>query len=229
MPGENACGGGSELASQPGSHCGTCDQGVVACTGDDTTSCIDEDRGVNDCGGCHQLPGMVDFRCGGCDGSFICDGDNDLTCNTDTGSCGDTIHCEGHDVDPLTDDDHCGSCSNSCGNGASCDEGSCAAAAFLTVTIDEAASILDVEEGETLVIEAFVTNTGEIDATQDIVLKIDGDSIDVVSDVAVNASTELTVVTLQWATTTGDTGSYTAEVSSEDDVDSVTVTVTEPE
>ena len=80
LPGENTCGGASELSQEPGTFCGTCNQGVVACVDDDSTTCVNEDRGLNDCGGCGQLPGMVDFRCGGCDGSFICDGGNDLTC-----------------------------------------------------------------------------------------------------------------------------------------------------
>ena len=56
---------------------------------------------------------------------------------------------------------------------------------------------------------------------------LDGTLIDVVSDVALDGTEGQTVI-LEWATTAGDSGGYTATVSSDDAADSVSVTVTEP-
>ncbi|MDZ7730549.1 MAG: hypothetical protein U5K37_06030 [Natrialbaceae archaeon] len=95
--------------------------------------------------------------------------------------------------------------------------------AFFDVAITGTNS--SVEEGETLTVDADVTNTGELADTQDITLAVDG-AVDSQSiTLAGGASTS---VTLEWATSSGDAGNYTATVSSENDSDSVAVSVDEP-
>ncbi|AGN01442.1 peptidase S8/S53 subtilisin kexin sedolisin [Salinarchaeum sp. Harcht-Bsk1] len=83
-----------------------------------------------------------------------------------------------------------------------------------------------VQEGETLDVNATIENVGDRNATQTVNLTAGGTQRDSQS-LTVNA-TESKHVTLQWATTDGDAGDYTANVSSENDTDGASVTVQEP-
>ena len=78
--------------------------------------------------------------------------------------------------------------------------------------------------GETLDVQTLVEETGSLDDTQDITLDIDGVGQVDVESVSLNADGTATI-TLSWATETGDAGDYTAMAASEDDTDSVSVTV----
>lgn len=93
-----------------------------------------------------------------------------------------------------------------------------------TVGINETTS--PVAEGSSLDVTATVTNTGESSATQSAELTIDGEIVDAVT-VALDSG-ESQTVTLSWATEAGDRGEHTATVRSDDDSESVPVTVTEP-
>ncbi|MFP3872640.1 MAG: CARDB domain-containing protein [Candidatus Aenigmatarchaeota archaeon] len=85
----------------------------------------------------------------------------------------------------------------------------------------------DVVEGENLEVTATIENTGGISETQTIQMTTDSDigsdSVTVTLD-----GGQSTVETFTTSTSTGDAGSYTAEVSSEDDSDSDTFEVLEP-
>jgi len=81
----------------------------------------------------------------------------------------------------------------------------------------------EVEEGDTVTVEFTVENTGDAEGTQDIVFSVDGaeeDSVEITLDVGDTYSGEFT-----WEA--GEPGDYDLEVASEDDSDSVTVTVEE--
>lgn len=85
------------------------------------------------------------------------------------------------------------------------------------------------EEGETLEIDYEVTNNGDKEDTQDIVMtKDDGTvaEVDRHNNITLDTSQSNTG-TLTWATGEGDAGTYTIEVSSNDNADSITVEVTE--
>ena len=89
------------------------------------------------------------------------------------------------------------------------------------VTIDSTNS--PVMEGESLNADVTVENIGGEQATQTVSLTVGGivrDSVDLTLD-AGGSTTE----TLEWETTSGDAGSYTLTVESEDDSDTTPVTV----
>ena len=106
-------------------------------------------------------------------------------------------------------------------------ESDVAAPAYFDVEIDEDASVTTVEEGETAVVEGAVENTGEESATKDVELLIDGvveDEVELTLDGGESQS-----VTLDWETEAGDSGTYPAEVASEDASDTVEIVVEEPD
>jgi hypothetical protein len=96
--------------------------------------------------------------------------------------------------------------------------------ANFTVMIDSTDS--PVTKGETLNINATVTNTGEVPGTQTLKLTIDGTVVDSTNETL--NSGQSSQVTFQWITGDGDTGNHTASVSSENNSDSTGVTVNEP-
>lgn len=99
--------------------------------------------------------------------------------------------------------------------------------AFFAVSIDEQASELNVEEGDPVVVEAEITNTGDVDDTQNIVLEIDGDDEDVHTNLEVTGGATESV-TLEWETEDGDADTYSVEVSSDDDSAQTTAEVVVP-
>jgi hypothetical protein len=95
--------------------------------------------------------------------------------------------------------------------------------AFFNVTIEDTNS--PVNAGNNLTVDVTINNTGRMEGTQTIRLNIDGQ----------RDSTELTLaggttqtITLEWRTSPGDQGTYTATVSSNDDSASTEVTVESP-
>jgi PGF-CTERM protein len=97
-------------------------------------------------------------------------------------------------------------------------------ASNFAVTIDSTNS--PVQEGETLEVTATVENTGDYSDTQDITLTVGGKQRDM-TQVALEPGEQRTV-TLDWATSSGDAGEYTANVSSDDDFDTTAVSVDGP-
>lgn len=95
------------------------------------------------------------------------------------------------------------------------------------VSIDEGESELDVEEGETVFVEAEIENTGDKEGVQDIGLEIDGNLVDVDTDIELDPGEDETVE-LQWDAGPGSEGTYTADVISFDAFDSTEVTVELP-
>jgi len=83
-----------------------------------------------------------------------------------------------------------------------------------------------VVEGETLDVTATVRNAGDVEDSGSVGLTIDGANEG--STAVELAGGESTSVTLSWGTGTGDAGSYTAEISTDDDADTADVTVDEP-
>ena len=87
-------------------------------------------------------------------------------------------------------------------------------------------------EGQTLEVYYTVTNTGEIEDTQDIEFTVEDEDGDIVRSVTDNEVTlgpgETYDETFTWTTDGEDAGEYDATVASEDDDDSITVTVIEP-
>ncbi len=97
---------------------------------------------------------------------------------------------------------------------------------FFGVTIDTETSTLDVEEGQTVIIDVAVENQDTIDDEQDIHIDIGGVYEETREDVLIDAeSTE--ELSFEWTTDIDDAGTYGATVSSRDDSDSATVTVEE--
>ncbi len=84
----------------------------------------------------------------------------------------------------------------------------------------------EVEEGDTVTVEFTVTNTGDEEATQDIVFSVDGAEEDRVENVTLDGGE---VYSGEFTWEAEDEGDYTLEVASDDDSDSVTVTVEEEE
>jgi len=93
--------------------------------------------------------------------------------------------------------------------------------AFFDVTIDSTNS--PVTGGDTLTVNYSVENTGNADGTQTITLEIDSTQED--SESQTLTFKTATSSTLQWATQSGDAGTFTATVASDDDSDSTTVAV----
>ena len=88
-------------------------------------------------------------------------------------------------------------------------------------------------EGETLTVDATVSNTGDLEATQTIRLAVDpdqGDTFDTTADTTTItlAGDESQSVTLTYTTATGDAEAIDFEVSSNEDREDRTVTVSEP-
>ncbi|MEF8814606.1 MAG: S8 family serine peptidase [Halovenus sp.] len=96
-------------------------------------------------------------------------------------------------------------------------------AAAFTISLTETNS--PVIEGDTLTVDATIENTGAEADTQSITLGVDGERD---STTVTLAGGESQTVTLEWATVAGDNGSYTATVASDDDTDTIDVTVREP-
>jgi PGF-CTERM protein len=92
------------------------------------------------------------------------------------------------------------------------------------VTIDSTNS--PVQEGDTLEVTATVENTGDSTDTQDVTLTVGGTERDLTA-VTLEPGQQQTV-TLEWTTSSGDAGDYTANVSSNDDFDTASVSVSEP-
>jgi PGF-CTERM protein len=97
-------------------------------------------------------------------------------------------------------------------------------ASNFAVNIDSTNS--PVQESETLEVTATVENTGDYSDTQDITLTVGGKQRDM-TQVALDPGQKRTV-TLDWATSSGDAGEYTANVSSDDDFDTTAVSVNGP-
>ena len=81
-----------------------------------------------------------------------------------------------------------------------------------------------VSEGESLLVNATISNVGGESATQSIWLTHDGTVLDVVHGVSVEPGEDENL-TLVWQTDAGDAGTYDLGVHSEDDTDTATVTV----
>ncbi|MFO8109362.1 MAG: CARDB domain-containing protein, partial [Thermoplasmata archaeon] len=81
----------------------------------------------------------------------------------------------------------------------------------------------EVEEGEQVPVEYTVTNTGDLEGTQDIVFSVNDMEIEVHTDIILGADQEHTG-TFTW--TAEDEGEYTLEVSSDNESSSATMTVT---
>jgi hypothetical protein len=80
-------------------------------------------------------------------------------------------------------------------------------------------------EGDTLVVDAAVENTGEAEATQTVELLVDGTTIESSSVTVSGGETE--TVSLTWGTSDGDAGDHTVTVVSEDTENATTITVQE--
>ena len=83
-----------------------------------------------------------------------------------------------------------------------------------------------VAEGETLTVRPTVTNRGDRRVTQQVDLTVDGTEVDAQSLTLGAGRSEQ--IELTWTTATGDAGSYTAVVASENDSDSTPITVQTP-
>jgi len=88
--------------------------------------------------------------------------------------------------------------------------------AYFEVDIDQAPDTA--VAGETVDVECTVTNTGEVEETQDITLEVDGSEEDSEEVTLDNGST---AETLTWNTSSLDSGSHTLTVSSDDDQDQI--------
>jgi PGF-CTERM protein len=93
--------------------------------------------------------------------------------------------------------------------------------ANFSVRIDSTNS--PVAPGDTLSVNVTVENTGGLAGTQSVALSIDGTERD--SEFVTLNPDESSTVTLNWTTTSGDAGSYTAAVGGDDDSDSTAVSV----
>jgi hypothetical protein len=83
-----------------------------------------------------------------------------------------------------------------------------------------------VAEGEDVEVEAEIQNTGDVETIQTVTLTVDGEQVDA-KNVGVSGGGS-TTETFVWSTESGDGGSHTATVSSDDDSASTTVDVLEP-
>lgn len=91
-----------------------------------------------------------------------------------------------------------------------------------TIEVTSVSSVT-VTTGYTLTVEADIINTGSDDGEQTVTLSKDGTQVDSQSVTVSEGSTE--PITLEWLTESGDEGDYTMTVESENDSDSVSVTV----
>jgi PGF-CTERM protein len=83
-----------------------------------------------------------------------------------------------------------------------------------------------VSEGDTLAVTVNVSNTGDVEGTQDVTLTIGGSQRD--SQQVTLGPGESKEITLEWQTGSGDAGDYTAEVASQDDSATTDVRVNGP-
>ena len=98
-PSVNACGGtGVIFPGKPGTSCGACSDGELACDPADpsmnTTICVDASA-LNACGGCGQLAAPLDTACGEC-GLYKCDPEGTTTavCVEPLGGCFIPLGCD---------------------------------------------------------------------------------------------------------------------------------------
>ena len=92
------------------------------------------------------------------------------------------------------------------------------------VSIDESASTTEIEENDTAVIAADITNAGDFTGDQPIELRLDGDTVDTTARSMDGSDTE--TVTLEYDTTGSDVGeTLSFMVASDDNGDSIDVTV----
>jgi outer membrane protein assembly factor BamB len=92
--------------------------------------------------------------------------------------------------------------------------------------VDIAGTNAPVEEGTTVSVEATVENTGSAAGEQTVALSVDGTEVD--SKTVSLSSGASTTVTLSWTTASGDAGTYTATVASDNRSASTSVTVEAP-
>lgn len=81
-----------------------------------------------------------------------------------------------------------------------------------------------VEEGETVEVEANLSNSGASDGVRGVSLSVEGETVDSVSGVGVESSGSRSFE-LEWMTSEGDVGSYTMEVATARDTEVVDVAV----
>lgn len=88
-----------------------------------------------------------------------------------------------------------------------------------------------IEEGETLVVDATITNVGDAEDSQQIHLQdADNEFLDSIMNPPLTLEPdESETVTLEWETTTGDAGDHVLKVSSDFDSQNVAVEVTQAE
>ena len=111
----NECGGCAVLSEALDAPCGDC--GMVACDGEDATTCADPGRNL--CGGCAVLDGAPTDECGD-GGILVCDGVDAVTCGDSSGNA-----CGGEEVLDATPGDGCAECGTVICDGAeatSCDD-----------------------------------------------------------------------------------------------------------
>jgi len=95
---------------------------------------------------------------------------------------------------------------------------------YFEVTIDEPEDGAEFEKGDEVTVEYTVENTGDEESTQDIVLYVDGDEEDVEEDVTLDVDGTYTG---EFTWEADDESDYHLEVASDDDSDTVAVTVEE--
>ncbi|MFP8890308.1 GLUG motif-containing protein [Natrialbaceae archaeon A-CW2] len=83
-----------------------------------------------------------------------------------------------------------------------------------------------VNEGETLTVDVTVTNTDSTERTQAVTLSVDGEAVDIETDLTVLGD-ESQKVTLEWKTDSGDAGEHDIVVATADTADVATVQVNE--
>jgi hypothetical protein len=94
---------------------------------------------------------------------------------------------------------------------------------FFNVTIDDTNS--PVAQGDDMLVNATINNTGDVEDTQTIELEINGEGVVDNESVTLNGNDTPQTVTFVWETEPGDTGDYTATVSSDDTSDAQPVSV----
>ena len=86
--------------------------------------------------------------------------------------------------------------------------------AYFEVSIDESI-IIEVEEGDTVTVNYTVTNTGEVEGTQDLEFQVDGEIKD--WDEVTLGADQSREGQFEWTTEEGDSGEYDITVESEDE------------
>ena len=101
------------------------------------------------------------------------------------------------------------------------------AAPYFALTLLAADSALSVLTGEEVIAVVEVENLGDVEATQDVHLLLDGQLMDTVEDVTLSAA-ETMVLVLGFETDLGDEGSFQGEVATDDEVLEFPVTIDLP-